>query len=106
MSVSKVLNYRFIFIRSIYVKNCADFKNSSSKNIQPLNEKPPDPPSAGLCCMSGCANCVWIMHAEELIKFYKKSGDAKKKILELIDKEVEDESLKAYLKFEISLMTN
>ena len=65
---------------------------------------PPPPPPAGLCCMSGCSNCVWIQHAQNLIEYYKHSGKAKESILQLIDKEVEDQSLKAYLKFEINLL--
>ena len=67
--------------------------------------KPIEPPAlpTGTCCMSGCVNCVWIKHAEELINFYKGS-EGKAKALKLVDAQVEDESLKAYLKFEIRMM--
>lgn len=69
-----------------------------------LSNKPPQPPPLDLCCRSGCANCVWINHAEELIKYYKTSGLGLQKALEAIDKEVDDESLKQYLKMEIKFL--
>ena len=99
----KAVNQKLFFItKSIILKSCLHCKKFSS-NCK--NDNPPDPPSPGLCCMTGCANCVWIQHAEKLVKFYKKSGNAKEKILEVIEKEVDDESLKAYLKFEINMMS-
>jgi len=70
-----------------------------------LSNKPPQPPPLDLCCRSGCANCVWINHAEELIKYYKTSGIGVKKALEAIDEEVDDESLKQYLKMEIKILS-
>jgi len=64
--------------------------------------KPPVAPLPGMCCMSGCANCVYLEHAQALLEFYK--GGGKEKALEIIEREVEDESLKAYLKLEIKFM--
>ncbi|KAJ1974621.1 hypothetical protein H4R35_003525 [Dimargaris xerosporica] len=29
----------------------------------------PDPPSDDMCCMSGCARCVWDIYNEELFEF-------------------------------------
>ena len=66
---------------------------STSSNI------PPEPPTT--CCMSGCANCVWLDHAEDLIEFYDKKGLNKEKILEDIESQVSDPMIKAFVKLEI-----
>jgi len=58
---------------------------------------PPEEPPAGLCCMSGCANCVWLEHAKELIAYYEDGGAKAEEAL----KKIKDPSLKAFLKFEL-----
>ena len=66
----------------------------------PCCKQPPEPPEPGLCCMTGCANCVWIRHVEQLLDFYQDKGkDAAKEALE----KVPDENLKAFLKIELDL---
>ena len=63
----------------------------------------PDPPSAAMCCMSGCANCVWLDYADEMIKHFEAKGEHLKpqEILDLVDKNVEDPMVKAFVKMEI-----
>lgn len=55
----------------------------------------PDPPTT--CCMSGCANCVWVEYAEELARLYKDGGRAAEKVM----KTIEDPSLKIFLSLEL-----
>lgn len=55
----------------------------------------PDPPTN--CCMSGCANCVWITYAQELVAIYKDGGRAAEKVMKAID----DPSLKIFISLEL-----
>ena len=57
-------------------------------------ELPPPPTD---CCMSGCANCVWVVYAEELAAIYKDGGRAAEKVLEAI----QDPSLRIFLSLEL-----
>ena len=60
----------------------------------------PDPPTN--CCMSGCANCVWITYAQELAQLYKDSGRAAESVMNAID----DPSLKMFLNLELKEKLN
>ena len=55
----------------------------------------PDPPTN--CCMSGCANCVWLSYAQELLEIYKDGGQVAQEVLQAI----EDPSIKAFLTIEL-----
>ena len=53
--------------------------------------------------MSGCANCVWLDYADEMIKFYEKKGETLKleDVIKDVDINVDDEMIKAFIKMEL-----
>jgi hypothetical protein len=85
---------------SVYVnEDSPDSLSSCSRDVIPGKGMPPEPPVD--CCMSGCANCVWIMYADEVKKYYEKDGNDRAK--REIDK-IENPSLKMFLKLELGLL--
>lgn len=60
--------------------------------------KVPEPPDN--CCMSGCANCVWITYAETINQMYRDGGKTARK---LILERMEDPSMKAFLTLELNI---
>lgn len=71
--------------------------NKVEATSQETNDAPP-PPLPDMCCMSGCPNCVWIEHAENLVNFYHDHEAAKAAI-----DNIPDESLKAFLRIELGI---
>ena len=72
--------------------------NSDSLGSSGDGESDPQlPPLPTDCCMSGCANCVWISYAEELAKVYRDGGRAGEKVLEAI----QDPSLRIFISLEL-----
>ena len=57
-----------------------------------LPEEPTD------CCMSGCANCVWIQYAEELKKKFCSSDED---LREIIMNKISDPNMKMFLSIEL-----
>ena len=53
--------------------------------------------------MSGCANCVWLDYAEEMVQYYETLGK-KMELAELLDTlndNVDDPMVKAFLTMEL-----
>lgn len=67
--------------------------------VRSLSEKSPTlPPEPTTCCMSGCANCVWIEYAEQIISQF---GNCPDSVMKDILKKIDDPSLRAFLEMEL-----
>ncbi|GFS08254.1 oxidoreductase-like domain-containing protein 1 [Elysia marginata] len=73
---------------------------SALKVVRVVPGKGPPPELPTTCCGTGCANCVWIVYAEQLRDYYKDGGEQAKKAIEKID----DPSLKMFIKLELGLL--
>ena len=75
--------------------------NYSEKIAKQAESKqaPPDPPPEGLCCGSGCQNCVWLNYADEMIRFYEGNVEPDK-IMEGL-KGIQDPNLRMFLEMEM-----
>nr|XP_032826118.1 oxidoreductase-like domain-containing protein 1 [Petromyzon marinus] len=77
---------------------------ASPPSQPPPTLSPPIPePPVGLCCMSGCPNCVWLSYAEELLSRYG-DGDGAQAALDAVSTHVSDPSLRAFLEMELRTM--
>ena len=69
--------------------------------MRTISRKAPDPPPPELCCMSGCANCVWIDYAKELREFSDEEAVGSNQIINEALKKIEDPSFRTFIKMEI-----
>ena len=53
--------------------------------------------------MSGCANCVWLDYAEEMVNYYETLGKKMElsELLNTLDDNVDDPMVKAFLTMEL-----
>lgn len=70
---------------------------SESNSENDLPDEPTD------CCMSGCANCVWIQYAEELKSKFCSSD---KELRDLIMSKISDPSMKMFLSIELENLSD
>ncbi|RWS26022.1 hypothetical protein B4U80_01352 [Leptotrombidium deliense] len=78
--------------------------NSGGKSEDGNVKKPtalPTPPDPDMCCGSGCPTCVWVRYAEELRTRFPNGSEM---AMKTVDEEVDDESLKVFLKMQIKLL--
>lgn len=73
-------------------------KETEENKMKEIEEVLLEPPTN--CCMSGCSNCVWISYAENLANLTKDGGE---QAMKLIEKNVKDPSLKAFLLTELRM---
>lgn len=59
----------------------------------------PEPPTN--CCMSGCANCVWILYADDLAAKFRNGSSVAR---DIIMKEVEDPNMRSFLEMELRML--
>ncbi|XP_043653820.1 uncharacterized protein LOC122620437 [Drosophila teissieri] len=81
-------------------KDTAKAKDRTSKGRKRLRniEIPPEPTT---CCMSGCANCVWLDYAQTLAKLL---GDNDEEAREIVLSKITDPNLKMFLSLELRQM--
>ena len=79
------------------IKKC----NSNSAG-QDSSTSFPDGPS-NMCCMSGCANCVWLDYTDDMIKTYAEKGERLdiSVILQEVEEKVDDPMIKSFIKMEL-----
>ncbi|EDW14924.2 oxidoreductase-like domain-containing protein 1 [Drosophila mojavensis] len=65
--------------------------NKDASNI----ELPPEPTT---CCMSGCANCVWVEYAQTVAKIL---GDNDERAREIVLAKIKDPNLRMFLEIEL-----
>ena len=68
------------------------------KTVSVIPGRGPPPEIPTTCCQSGCVNCVWIMYAEEMKKYYQDGGEEARKAI----MQIEDPGLRCFLLLEIS----
>ena len=85
-----------------FVATTQDCQFSSSSQDSDSSTSVPDAPS-NMCCMSGCANCVWLDYTDDMIKAYAKKGEKLDLtiILQEIDDNVSDPMIKSFIKMEL-----
>jgi hypothetical protein len=83
--------------------NAPPSSSSSNPHVPTSVAAPPPPLPTGLCCMSGCANCVWLDYADEIVSYYLAKGEklGVDSIMKEVDDNVSDEMVKAFIKMEI-----
>uniref|UniRef100_A0A1I7YF99 Oxidoreductase-like domain-containing protein n=1 Tax=Steinernema glaseri TaxID=37863 RepID=A0A1I7YF99_9BILA len=76
---------------------------SSSAPMCSKTRKLPDAPLPDECCGRGCANCVWIDYADELMELFEDGGVQEAR--RIIEEKVEDVNLRTYLLMELRRKT-
>ena len=64
-------------------------------------EGPPSLPTT--CCMSGCANCVWLDYADAMVAFYSARGEgvSLEDLLTTMRSNVDDPMVKTFIEMEL-----
>lgn len=96
--------YRLPKCNCLSIRLCSD-NNHESKNkqdepkaTQDVVKELPDAPTT--CCMSGCANCVWLDYAEKVSQYFQDGGE---KAIKEINEKVDDPNIKAFIVQELRM---
>jgi len=62
---------------------------------------PPEIPNT--CCMSGCANCVWLDYAEEVVRYFDSRSEKVdlQVLLDEVERNIQDPMIKSFIKMEL-----
>lgn len=93
------LNESRLFLSGTSSLKCDDHSNTPIIDNVASQLTIPKPPPEGLCCGSGCQNCVWFVYAEELLEYHNDGG---KMALEAL-KDVPDTNIREFLKMELKM---
>ncbi|XP_008183487.1 oxidoreductase-like domain-containing protein 1 [Acyrthosiphon pisum] len=64
------------------------------------SKQPPElPEEPTTCCMSGCANCVWIEYADKVRSMLANSDS--KQVSQMVLDKIQDPNMKAFLSMEL-----
>ena len=76
-------------------------KKVSKKIKEEEDEGPPSLPTT--CCMSGCANCVWLDYADAMVAYYSARGEgvALGDLLTTMRSNVDDPMVKTFIEMEL-----
>ncbi|KAG7210451.1 hypothetical protein KM043_011979 [Ampulex compressa] len=92
---SNCLLRRFIGnTRSVFKPKETNERGEKDDDVSSIN----DLTEPNNCCMSGCANCVWIEYAEKLSRIL---GDSNEDMQKLILEKVQDPNMRAFLTMEL-----
>lgn len=58
------------------------------------------PEAPTTCCMSGCANCVWLEYAEKVTQYFRDGGE---KAIKEINEKVDDANIRAFILHELRM---
>ncbi|XP_017481285.1 PREDICTED: oxidoreductase-like domain-containing protein 1 [Rhagoletis zephyria] len=87
---------RQLYNRGLLIQSTKTFLNNLLRMYGDSDiEIPPEPTT---CCMSGCANCVWIEYAETLSKLFAGNDE---KARQIILSKITDPNLKMFLSLEL-----
>nr|XP_018897012.1 PREDICTED: uncharacterized protein LOC109030483 [Bemisia tabaci] len=83
-----------------YCKNEEEGSSEEKRKMESFSqlELPEEPTN---CCMSGCANCVWIEYAKELQTVFHGSNE---KARDIILTKISDPNMKAFLAMELKML--
>lgn len=90
-----VLNNKTYLVRNLCESNATKNNSVSRPKKETFSIEEPT-----TCCMSGCANCVWLDYADKLSEYFKDGGE---KALKEINEKVSDPNIKTFLLHELRM---